>query len=151
MAVKSREITAHHEQIGFLSGPAVEAGFVWLLRLAGVLLIVVSIVGSFYGLQGKAASAPARLLADLGAAWPMLLGALAAQLFLSVGQWGARQRARRDRRFWFVYLGLLAVSAGLNWIAFGPHLVDWGVPWLMAALAVIGGDAAAELVIVVNE
>ena len=58
------------------------------------------------------------------------------------------QRARADRRFWLAYLVLLALSAGLNWLAYGPHLVAWGIPWLLAALAVIGGDALAELVIV---
>lgn len=174
MSVKSRELPSGQGQtaaprqgqrIGFLSGRAAEGCFVWLLRFAGLLLIAVSIVGTFYGLQGKPAAGPLRVIPDMVTAWPALVGAVAAQGFLSVGQWGARQRARGqvvedregrrrrrgDWRFWAVYMGLLALSAALNWIAYGPHLVQWGIPWALAALAVVGGDAAAELVIVVDD
>lgn len=172
--VRSREVGSEQQperrprqqqRIGFFSGRSAEGCFVWLLRLAGLLLIVVSVVGSFYGLQGKAASPPLKVIPDMVAAWPALIGALAAQGFLSIGQWGARQRAlgelvmhegkrRRkggDPRFWLVYLGLLALSAALNWIAYGPPLLQWGVPVALAVLAVVAGDAIAELVIVVDE
>ena len=172
MAVSSRDIAPKEvkpaerrraQGIGFLSGAAAERGFVVLMRAAGVALVGVSVVGTFYALQGKPAAGPLRVGPDMVAGWPWLLAAIAAQSFLSVGQWGARQRAqglrstdergkrrRRggDPRFWLAYLGLLAASAGLNWIAYGDHLIAWDVPWALAALTVVGGDAAAELVIV---
>jgi hypothetical protein len=173
MSVRSRNLEPadehnrrrQHQQIGFLSGRRAEGCFVWLLRLAGLLLIAVSVVGSFYGLQGKPAAGPLQVIPDMVKAWPALIGALAAQGFLSVGQWGARQRAqgsivvtergrRRqggDWRFWIVYLALLALSAALNWIAYGGNLVTWGILLVLAVLAVVGGDALAELVIVVDE
>jgi hypothetical protein len=152
-------------RIGFLPGGSTEAAFIWLLRLAGVALIAVSIVGSFYGLQGKEAEGPLKVVPAMAAGWPWLLGAVAVQAFLSVGQWGSRQRAQGgvemtdgkrhrvggDPRFWIVYLALLSMSAALNWIAYGPHLLQWGIHWALAALAVIVGDALAELVIVVDE
>lgn len=152
-------------RIGFVSGGGAEHAFVWLLRLAGVALILVSVVGSFYGLQGREAEAPLKALPAMAKGWPWLLGALAVQAFLSVGQWGSRQRAQGtletkdgqrhrvggDPRFWIVYLALLIMSAALNWIAYGPHLLQWGIHWALAALAVIVGDAMAELVIVVDE
>lgn len=148
MAVTSRDIKPKSRRIGMLSGERAESTFVGLIRVAGWLLVAISVIGSFYGLQGKQAAAPLRVMSDLAAGWPWLLSALGAQAFLSIGQWGSRQRARIDRRFWLAYLVLLALSAGLNWLAYGPHLIDWGVPWLLAALAVVGGDALAELVIV---
>jgi hypothetical protein len=176
VSVKSRDFYAYRDEqketkrpkrrrIGFISGGGAETVFVWLLRLAGVALIAVSIVGSFYGLQGKEAEGPLQAIPAMAAGWPWLLGALLAQLFLSVGQWGSRKRAmgdpatvegkRRhtggDPRFWFVYLALLAFSAALNWIAYGGHLLDWGVPLALAALAVIAGDALAEFVLVLDE
>jgi hypothetical protein len=152
-------------RIGFLSGGSTETAFIWLLRLAGVVLIAVSIVGTFYGLQGKEAEGLLRVIPAMVKGWPWLLAALAAQAFLSVGQWGSRQRAqgqmetkdgkrRRvggDPRFWLVYLALLVFSAALNWIAYGPHLLEWGIHWALAALAVIIGDALAELVIVADD
>lgn len=138
-------------RVGFVPGPSAEGAFVGMLRAAGVALIFVSVVGTFYGVQGRAASPPLQVPADMLAAWPALVGALAAQGFLSIGQWGSRQRARHDRRFWFLYLGLLALSAALNWVAYGPHLVALGVPLLIAGVAVIAGDALAELVIVADD
>lgn len=177
MAVRSREIPPAEEpaqvgpqrrprRVGWLSGAAAESGLVWLLRLSGGALVGISVVGSFYGLQGKPAAGPLDVLPQMATSWPILLGAAFAQLVLSVGQWGARQRAQGERyvndkgkkkrrggdpRFWLVYLVLLGGSAGLNWIAYGNHLIAWGVPWALAALAVVGGDAAAELVIVAED
>lgn len=148
-------------RIGFIKGGGTETAFVWLLRGAGVALILVSVVGTFYGLQGAEAEAPPRIIPAMLAGWPWLLGAVAVQLFLSIGQWGSRQRAQGHRhegrraggdpRFWVVYLALLALSAALNWIAYGQHLVEWGIHWALALAAVIAGDALAELVIVVDE
>lgn len=170
MNVKVRDLQhdapRRSERIGFLSGRRAEGCFVWLLRLAGLLLIVVSVVGSFYGLQGASAEGPLKVIPAMIAGWPWLLGAVAVQAFLSIGQWGSRQRAqgslasssegrrRRvggDPRFWVVYLALLVLSAALNWIAYGVHLIQWGIPWALALLAVVAGDALAELVIVVDE
>jgi|GEM_PF-2981082 len=177
MAVTSREIPPKDQpaapgpqrrarRIGWLSGAAAEGAFVLLLRLAGVALVLISVVGSFYGLQGKPAAGPLAVLPQVVAGWPWLLAALAAQAVLSVGQWGSRHRAQGERyttdtgkrkrrggdpRFWLVYLLLLAGSAALNWIAYGGHLVTWGVPWALAVLAVVGGDALAELVIVADD
>ena len=152
MAVTVREIKPNEprrkRRIGMISGEGAESAFVALLRVSGWLLVLVSVIGSFYGLQGKQASEPATMISDLVTGYGWLLAALGAQAVLSIGQWGSRARAKHDRRFWLVYLALLALSASLNWLAYGPHLVAWGIPWFLAAAAVVGGDAIAELVIV---
>lgn len=174
MSVHSRDIPPREvpsqrraaRQIGFLSGRGAEGCFILLLRVAGVVLIVVSIVGTFYGLQGKEAEGPMKIIPAMVTGWPWLIAAGAIQALLSVGQWGSRKRAQGDlvtlqsghrKRqggipgFWLVYLALLAISAALNWVAYGDHLVTWGVPLLLAVLAVVAGDALAELVIVVDD
>jgi hypothetical protein len=62
-----------------------------------------------------------------------------------------RGRDDGDPRFWLAYLALLALSAALNWIAYGGHMVDGGVPLALAVLTIVAGDAAAELVVVLDD
>ncbi len=64
MATTSREIpsTTKARRIGVLSGDRAEVGLIWMLRAAGVGLVGVSVVGSFYGLRGLACSPPVTIL-----------------------------------------------------------------------------------------
>jgi len=77
-----------------------------------------------------------------------LVAAFAAQAILSLAQWGARHRAARDARWWGLFAAALLISAGMNWVAFAPWLLAWGWPIIPVALAVIGGDALAEILVI---
>lgn len=149
MAVTSREIPpATERRIGMLEGDRAEVGLIWMLRVSGVGLVLVSIVGSFYGLRGLACSPPWVIPVELWARPGWVGAALGVQAVLSLAQWGARHRAARDARWWGLFAAALLVSAGLNWVAFAPHLLAWGWPWVPVALAVIGGDALAEILVI---
>jgi len=135
-------------RIGVLSGDRAEVGLIWMLRAAGVGLVGVSVVGSFYGLRGLACSPPLTILFDMLARPWWLVAAFAAQAILSLAQWGARHRAARDARWWGLFAAALLISAGMNWVAFAPWLLAWGWPIIPVALAVIGGDALAEILVI---
>lgn len=135
-------------KIGVVSGEHAEVGFIWLLRISGVGLVLVSIVGSFYGLRGKAVSPPLAIVGDLVRFPWALVSALAVQAVLSLAQWGARHRAKSDTRWWGAFAVALLISAGLNWVAYGTLMLAWGWPVLLAGIAVIAGDAIAELLLV---
>lgn len=135
-------------KIGIISGQHAEVGFIWLLRLSGVGLVAVSVVGSFYGLRGMTASAPLAILVDLWSRPWWLGAALVVQTVLSLAQWGSRNRAKSDNRWWSAFAVALLISAGLNWVAYGPYLIAWGWPVILAGIAVVAGDAIAELLLV---
>jgi hypothetical protein len=143
MAVTPRKI-----EIGFIDPAITQAALILLLRTTGVVLILLSVVGSFYGLQGQAAAAPSAIIGDMVAAPFWLVLAIATQLALSIAQWGSRAMARDDRRWWLLFAASLAVSSILNWIGYSPHLLAWGWPLVPVAIAVIIGDALAEILVV---
>lgn len=166
---------ATRARVGFVSGRGAEAAFVWMMRIAGVLLLILGIVGNFYGLRNKDVEALPAVIVSLVREWPWLLAALGAQVVLSIIQWGCRQRAlghfatnekgqylvdRRDKRvrvggipgYWLFYAGSLVASAALSWAAYDKLLVvEWGWPWLLALFVVASADAAAEIAVVVSD
>lgn len=121
-----------------------------LIPLVAVALIVLSVLGTFYGIQGDPAplARPGLLLRDLWTGWPLLLAALGVQFGLGMAQWGGRSLAEDDPRWWVLYALSLATSAWLNWVAYGPPLMDMGMPWLLAAAMVVVGDILPEVALV---
>jgi hypothetical protein len=133
-----------------LSGEAMERTLIIVLQLAAWLLIFISMVGTFYGVGPEPAPlwTPRQIWIDVTGS---LLGfslAVVGQSILSVAQWGSRNAAKRDRRWWFAYLAVLAPSVWWNWEAYGPPLTDVGVPWAVALGIILLGDVGPELVLV---
>ena len=96
-------------RIGFLRPGHIERAFFGLLYTALVLLVLLSILGTFYGFRGQNAplDRPLQILADIQSGG--ILVALVIQTALSLTQWGARLLARHDRRWWFLYLAALLI------------------------------------------
>jgi hypothetical protein len=136
-----------------IRGSSMERGLIAALRVAAWLLIVLSIIGTFYGGRGQDAPIlqPWRLFPDVAAAWGVLLAAAAGQGLLTLLQWGSRRAARSDPRWWLAYLAALAPSVWWNWQAYGDPLMALGVPVLIAWGIIIGGDMFPELTLVRND
>lgn len=157
MTVTSREIhepvkeTAQpvKKPIGVLSGSHIERMFVTALRIGAWTLIALSVLGTFYGARGNAI--PLSLVViwqDITSQLAIALAAFIGQGLLSLIQWGGRQLAQRDRRWWLVYLLSLSLSAWWNWTAYGTPLIGLHVPWLIAAGIVLGSDIFPEWALV---
>jgi len=118
-------------------------GFAWAL-------IALSIAGTFYGARNLDAPllTPWRIIADVAAAPNLAAMALLAQAVLGIVQWGARQMADHDARWWLLYIAALALSAWWNWSAYGDPLIAIGVPWLIAGGMILLGDIFPELILV---
>lgn len=138
--------------IGFLQPATVERAFIVLLYMALAILVVLSVLGTFYGRRGTPApiTAPLHLWRDIITA-PVLLGiAVAIQFTLTVIQYGARQKARYDRRWWILYLVALAWSVYYNTQAYWVPLTAL-VPWYLAGLLIVAGDVLPEFLAVRRE
>lgn len=139
-------------RVGFLRPGQVERAFVGLLYLALALLVALSILGTFYGRMGRAApiTAPLQLWADV-TAQPVLFGlAVAIQGTLMIVQYGARQKARDDRRWWLLYLAALGWSVYYNFQAYWTPLTAL-VAWYLAAVLITAGDVLPEFLAVRRE
>lgn len=121
-----------------------------LIPIIAVLLIVLSVLGTFYGARGKPVpiTDPLAIWRDISAAAMPFLLACGGQAVLAVAQWGGRHAARADRRWWGLYVASLALSAWWNWKGYGPPLIGLGVPWLLAAGLIVAGDVVPELALV---
>lgn len=158
MTVKSVElkdgkpIPSRRGRVGFLRPGHVEGAFVFVLYTALLLLVALSIVGTFYGLLGASApvSAPLRILGALSGAPKLALLAFAIQAVLTVTQYGARQMAHHDRRWWLLYLVALGISVYYNVQAYWTPLTDM-VRWYLAALLIVAGDVLPEFIAVRRE
>ena len=109
--------------IGVIPPGAVERAFIVGLYLACLALVVLSVLGTFYGLLGASAPlrTPLRIIADVRAV-PGTLGlALAIQAALTLTQYGARAMARRDRRW--------CEMAGRSPNCRQTHLAWWSTRW----------------------
>lgn len=136
--------------IGVIPAQAIEIALIRTMRAAAILLILLSILGTFYGMRGMQAplATPVQIAIDLWGAPLTILAALFLQGLLSLVQWGARQLARADRRWWFVYLGALFLSVYWNWSAYGAPMIALGVAWLLAFFIVLSGDILPELALI---
>jgi hypothetical protein len=135
-------------RIGLVRGAHIEGAFIVMLYGAMLALALLSAFGTFYGMRGQAAPVPWLMPFDAYAA-PALFGiAVAVQVVLTLVQWGARQMARHDPRWWIVYLVALAWSVYYNGVAYLGLAVVGGVPWLVALLLIIAADAVPEWMVV---
>jgi len=137
---------------GMIDGALVERLLILLIHIAAWGLIVLSILGTFYGSRGLAAPIlqPWQItLAIVAQPW-VFVGTVVLQVILSVVQWGARQMARRVLLWWLLYFGALALSAWWNWQAYGAALLAMHTPWLLAIGVIIIGDMIPELALVVD-
>lgn len=137
-------------RIGFLKPGHVEDAFIALLYTALAVLVLLSVVGTFYGWRGEHAplSAPLQFLTDVQNGG--IVAALIIQIVLTVLQWGARQLARHDRRWWMLYLAALIISVYYNVQAYWTPLNEL-TTWYTAALLIIAGDVLPEFLAVKHE
>lgn len=151
---KSSETSTKRDRprVGFLRPSHIERAFLALLYLALLLLILLSLAGTFYGWRGIVAplTTPWRIVTDMAGASGDLGIAFVIQLVLSLTQYGARQMARHDRRWWFLYLAALAISVYYNFQAYWTPLTDL-IPVYVAAVLIIAGDVLPEFLAVRHE
>lgn len=156
MTVKSTELIngkvtgRARPRIGFLRPGHVEDAFIALLYSALAVLVLLSIVGTFYGWRGENAPLvrPLQFLTDVQTGG--ILAALIIQLVLTVIQWGARQMARNDRRWWMLYLAALTISVYYNVQAYWAPLNEL-TAWYTAGVLIIAGDVLPEFLAVKHE
>src|SRR5690348_6195308 len=100
MSVQSKPVGARQHRVGFIRPAHIERAFVLLLYLVLLALVLLSILGTFYGQLGKSApiTAPAQIWEDMSGAAGAFAVAVGVQLVLTIVQYGARQFAHRDRR-----------------------------------------------------
>lgn len=134
-------------RIGFLSPSVIERAFTALLYGTLLALVLLSVVGTYYGLAHETAPLlrPLQIYVDIKANTDRLWVAIAIQLFLTLGQYGARQFARADRRWWFLYLAVLAISVYYNYQAYWTPLNELTL-WPIAAAAIVAGDVLPEFI-----
>lgn len=145
-----RVSTYQQPALGFIDPALVRRAFAVLIVTIAWLLIALSVFGTFYGARGMDAplTTPILLFFDIMSAPSAALVALLAQAVLSLAQWGARQFAAHDRRWWILYVASLSLSAWWNWSAYGDPLISIGVPWLLSIGLVVLGDVFPELILV---
>ncbi len=138
-----------HPRVGFLRPSHIERAFIALLYTALLLLIVLSVIGTFYGWQGKQAplTTPIQIWRDITASTAILWIAIGVQLVLTLAQYGARQMARHDPRWWFLYLAALGISVYYNVQAYWMPLTEM-IPFYVAALLILAGDILPEFLAV---
>lgn len=139
---------ARRPRLGLVRGTTIERAFIIGLYLAAVGLVLLSVFGTFYGIQGRAAPMPWQMPADAIAAPGLFLAAAAVQGVLTLLQWGARQMGRHDSRWWAVYLAALAWSVYYNVVAYYAPAVALGAPWLVVGLLIIAADAVPEFMVI---
>lgn len=137
-------------QIGLFTSDGIITVFTWFLYGAALLLAVLSIGGTFYGLLG--ANAPVGTFEalrsvpiDVKAHTNIAIVALVVQGILSLLQYGSRQMARNVPQWWFLYLAALGISLYYNWQAYYAPLSTMLGAWV-AAPVIILGDIMPELI-----
>lgn len=154
MTVQSKPMpgAGTRRRVGLIRPAHIERAFVLLLYLVLLLLVVLSILGTFYGQLGKNAPilAPLRVITDVTTS-PSAFGlALGVQLVLTVAQYGARQFAHHDRRWWILYLAALGISVYYNIQAYYTPVTAL-MPWYAAVLLIVAGDVLPEFLAVRRE
>jgi hypothetical protein len=139
-------------RIGFLNPGSVEGAFRVLLYGTLLALVILSIVGTYYGLAQQAAPLlqPRQIWADIQANTDRLWVAIAIQVFLSLGQYGARQFARHDPRWWLLYLAALGISVYYNYQAYWTPLNEITL-WPIAGAVIVLGDVLPEFIAIRHE
>ena len=134
-------------RIGFLNPRDIERAFRALLYVTVLVLVVLSVVGTYYGLAKQVAPllSPLRIYADIRANTDRLWVAIAIQVFLTLTQYGSRTMARHDRRWWFLYVVSLSVSVYYNFQAYWMPLNEITL-WPIAGAVIIAGDVLPEFI-----
>lgn len=143
---------AKRSRPGMIRGASVERWMITIIHTAAWTLIVLSILGTFYGSRGLTAPIlqPWQIVLAIVAQPWVFVATVILQVLLSVVQWGARQMAKRVLLWWLLYFAALALSAWWNWQAYGAALLQFGTPWLLAIGVIIIGDMMPELALVVD-
>ena len=139
-------------RIGFLNPAGIEGAFRILLYGTLLALVVLSVVGTYYGLaqQNAPLLSPRQIWTDIQANTDRLWVAIAIQVFLSLGQYGARQFARHDPRWWFLYLAALGISVYYNYQAYWVPLNQITL-WPIAGAVIVLGDVLPEFIAIRHE
>lgn len=139
-------------RIGFLNPNSIERAFKWLLYITLLALVVLSVIGTYYGISDSTAPllTPRQIIADIQANTDRLWVAIAIQVFLTLTQYGARTMARHDRRWWFLYLVSLGISVYYNYQAYWVPLNELTL-WPIAAAAIVAGDVLPEFIAIRHE
>lgn len=134
-------------RIGFVRASAIERAFIGLIYLGVLLLIVLSIVGTFYGANGENApiTDPVAIWAAFWAGGARSWVAIGVQVVLSLTQYGARQLARHDARWWLLYLAALGISVYFNIQAYYTPLLAYMLPGYVYLL-ILAFDVFPEFV-----
>lgn len=134
-------------QGGVIRGESVDAAFTVLLYFVLALLVLASWFGTFYGIRGEPAPLAStwRMAADALADRARFLQGGAVQAFLMIVQWGARRRARQNPAYWFLWLAGLLPSVYYNLGSYWAPMLALGVPTVLAALIIVGGDVVPEV------
>lgn len=154
MSVQSKPLDSSvkrsQPRVGFLQPAHIERAFIVLLYLTLAALVVLSVLGTFYGWIGNPAplAQPGQILVDIQTSDIWIAGLI--QLALTLTQWGARQLARHDRRWWILYLVALGISVYYNVQAYWTPLTLL-IPWYIAGLLIIAGDVLPEFLAVRHE
>lgn len=134
-------------RIGFLRASAVERAFILMIYGGVLLLVALSIIGTFYGSRGMPAP-----ISDPGAIWDTMWGsgtagllAVGIQIALSLTQYGARQMGKYDARWWLLYLAALGISLYFNYQAYYAPLLIYMLPGYALAL-IVAFDILPEFV-----
>lgn len=149
---QSEERKHRAPRIGFIRPGQVERAFVVLLYISLAILVFLSVLGTFYGRRGEDApiATPLLILSHAIAA-PGAFGiAIAIQFVLTITQYGARQMAGGDRRWWILYLVALGFSVYYNYHAYWTPLTAI-VPAYLAGLFIVAGDILPEFIAVRRE
>lgn len=153
MTIKSTELIngkvpgRARPRIGFLKPGHIERAFVALLYSTLFLLVALSFVGTFYGLSAAPAPllTPGRIIADIRANTDRLWTAIALQLVLMLVQYGTRQMAPHDRRWWLLYLAALGISMYYNFQAYWTPLSAL-LGMAVAGIIIVVGDILPEFI-----
>lgn len=144
-------------EVGMADPGAIEVWFVRVLQLVLIILVVLSFIGTFYGMRDQTAPLSLQIISDVLAHPEAAILALIVQGLLSITQYGSRimSKSRGDRRWWILYLFALALSLMYNMEAYGetvrgmlPDELSTQGKSIAAFLFVLAGDVVPELLAV---
>lgn len=141
--------------VGMLNPAAIEHAFIRTLQFVLGLLVVLSVIGTFYGMRGQVAPLSMQIVTDILAMPERFAWAFIVQAFLSIIQYGSRLMSRHNRRWWILYTLALSLSVMYNIEAYSPTLQGYlpdqlsqTTRQIVAFLFILGGDVVPELLAV---
>ncbi len=145
--VRDNARPARRVRTGLIPAAHMSIVLIWLIRVIALLLIILSLFGTFYGMSGQAMplSRVGQLWTDISLAKEGFAIAVGLQIVFSVIQWGSMGHAKTDPRWWGLYLIALGFSGYWNWQAYHQAMIDtMHMPWLLALIVIIASDVLAE-------